>query len=106
MEPGLPPANEHCRRRTPCLLPIGDLIRYVRRAIKDARGEKSSEPVRSCSLDLDPLPVQNPNNNGDEKQTFSGKRVKRGLYRTSDGLMINADINGSGNIIRKVAPNA
>lgn len=32
----------------------------------------------------------------------SGKRVKRGLYRTADGLKINADLNGAGNITRKV----
>ena len=33
---------------------------------------------------------------------FSGKRVKRGLYRTSDNKLINADCNGSANILRKV----
>ena len=49
------------------------------------------------------MPVRDPNN-GNEKHTFSGKRVKRGLYRASDGRVLNADINGSGNIIRKVAP--
>ena len=54
-------------------------------------------------LDLDSLPVRT---NGDEKHTFSGKRIKRGLYRAKDGRMINADINGAGNVIRKVAPNA
>lgn len=32
--------------------------------------------------------------------------MERGLYRASDGRYINADINGSGNIIHKVAPNA
>ncbi|MEG4505783.1 hypothetical protein QUA81_19180 [Microcoleus sp. F6_B4] len=31
----------------------------------------------------------------------SGKRIKRGLYRSSTGLLINADTNGAGNIIRK-----
>jgi len=31
----------------------------------------------------------------------SGKRVKRGLYRTKDGMFINADVNGSLNILRK-----
>ncbi|GHO95780.1 hypothetical protein KSF_058280 [Reticulibacter mediterranei] len=31
---------------------------------------------------------------------------KRGLYRTKDGYTINADINGAGNIIRKIAPDA
>lgn len=32
---------------------------------------------------------------------FSGRRVKRGLYKTSIGQLINSDINGSLNIIRK-----
>src|SRR6266487_142049 len=66
---------------------------------------EESYTSKASLLDLDPLPVRDPNN-GDEKHTFSGKRVKRGLYRASDGRKINADINGSGNIIRKVAPDA
>ncbi|MGK7928383.1 MAG: RNA-guided endonuclease InsQ/TnpB family protein [Spirulina sp.] len=33
----------------------------------------------------------------------SGKRVKRGLYRSGDGNLINADCNGAANILRKVA---
>jgi putative transposase len=37
---------------------------------------------------------------------FSGERIERGLYKTQSGLMINADVNGAGNIIRKVFPNA
>ena len=32
----------------------------------------------------------------------SGKRVKRGLYRSSKGDLINADCNGACNILRKV----
>lgn len=35
---------------------------------------------------------------------YMGKRVKRGLFRTASKWYINADINGSYNIIRKVAP--
>ena len=31
----------------------------------------------------------------------SGKRIKRGLYRSSDKTLLNADINGSLNILRK-----
>ena len=31
----------------------------------------------------------------------SRTRIKRGLYRASGGLIINADINGSLNIMRK-----
>ncbi len=64
---------------------------------------EESYTSKSSLLDLDPLPVRN---NGNEKHTFSGKRIKRGLYRTKDGRKLNADINGSGNIIRKVAPDA
>ncbi|GHO51566.1 hypothetical protein KSB_00410 [Ktedonobacter robiniae] len=56
-------------------------------------------------LDLDLLPVRDPYNKN-EKHTFSGKRVMRGLYHASDGRKINADVNGAGNIIRKVAPDA
>ena len=32
---------------------------------------------------------------------FSGKRIKRGLYQTSAGKLINADCNGALNILRK-----
>lgn len=38
------------------------------------------------------------------KHSFSGKRVKRGLYKSSSGKKLNADCNGSLNIIRKVVP--
>jgi putative transposase len=65
---------------------------------------EESYTSKASLLDLDPLPVRK---NGDEtKYTFSGKRVKRGLYQASNGRYINADINGAGNIIRKVAPDA
>ena len=33
--------------------------------------------------------------------TYKGKRVKRGLFETSSGILINADVNGSLNIGRK-----
>ncbi len=33
----------------------------------------------------------------------SGQRVKRGLYKTACGWLINADANGAANIARKVA---
>ncbi|GHO96112.1 hypothetical protein KSF_061600 [Reticulibacter mediterranei] len=66
---------------------------------------EESYTSKASLLDLDPLPVRDPNK-PNEKHRFSGKRVKRGLYRASDGRLINADCNGSGNIIRKVAPDA
>jgi hypothetical protein len=33
----------------------------------------------------------------------SGKRTKRGLYRTANNWYVNADANSAGNIIRKVS---
>lgn len=40
-----------------------------------------------------------------QKHAFSGKRVKRGLYKSANGTLINADVNGSLNILRKAIPN-
>lgn len=38
--------------------------------------------------------------------TYVGKRIKRGLFRTKDGILLNADVNGSYNIMRKVKGDA
>jgi len=39
-------------------------------------------------------------------ETYKGKRIKRGLFKTSTGVLINADVNGSYNILKKAVPNA
>ena len=49
--------------------------------------------------DKDEIPVYN--NDNPKKYVFSGNRVHRGLYKTSDGKLLNADINGALNIMRK-----
>lgn len=36
---------------------------------------------------------------------FSGKRIHRGLYQSANGIVINADVNGSANIGRKCKQN-
>lgn len=55
---------------------------------------------KASFLDQDPLPCY-----GDEGiGMFSGKRIHRGLYTSTKGL-INADVNGAANIMRKVFPN-
>jgi len=53
-------------------------------------------------LDLDPIPVYGTT---DKDNVFTGKRIKRGLYKTSAGQLINSDVNGSYNILRKAIPN-
>ncbi|MBX7223291.1 MAG: transposase [Blastocatellia bacterium] len=52
---------------------------------------------KSSFLDLDPLPSFQPG----VRHTFSGKRIKRGLYRSKDGRTVNADLHGAANIMRK-----
>ena len=59
---------------------------------------------KASFLDRDPLPVRD--SKDDTEYTFSGKRVKRGLYSASGKTYINADLKGAYNIVRKVAPDA
>jgi IS605 OrfB family transposase len=63
---------------------------------------EESYTSKASFIDNDKLPVF-----GDEISregwTASGKRMKRGLYRTKNNLYINADCNGAANIIRKVS---
>lgn len=66
--------------------------------------QEESYTSQSNFLSLDPIPVYG--NIGAQDVTFSGKRIKRGLYKTSSGQLINADVNGSYNILRKAIPNA
>ena len=60
---------------------------------------EESYTSQSSFFDNDSLPKY-----GDEKVEFSGKRKYRGLYVSKDGFAINADVNGSLNIGRKVIP--
>ena len=41
----------------------------------------------------------------EKQETYSGKRIKRGLYLTKNKIEVNADINASLNILRKSKPN-
>ena len=60
---------------------------------------EESYTSKASFLDSDDIPAYV---EGDEtKHRFSGKRIQRGLYRSSDGTVLNADINGAANILRK-----
>ncbi len=65
---------------------------------------EESYTSKASFLDNDRIPVYKTSEKN--QLTFSGKRVKRGLYRTGSGRLINADVNGSLNIMRKAVPNA
>lgn len=61
--------------------------------------QEESYTSKASFIDLDDMPVYKANS--DINYTFSGKRIKRGLYKTKEGLLINSDINGACNILRK-----
>mgnify|MGYP002777866286 CR=1 FL=1 len=52
-------------------------------------------------FDGDELPVYGKETEDQKKLKPSGKRTKRGEYKTGNGTIINADANGASNILRK-----
>ncbi len=65
--------------------------------------DEESYTSRASFLDWDNIPIYQSGNT--EKYQFSGLRLKTKSYRSKDGSLINADVNGSFNIGRKVIPN-
>ncbi len=61
--------------------------------------QEESYTSKASFLDNDFIPTYTEGD--DTAYKFSGKRIKRGLYRASDGTDINADVNGAYNILRK-----
>lgn len=64
---------------------------------------EESYTSQASFLDRDLIPVYDKNSK--TEKNFTGTRVKRGLYRSASGTLLNADCNGSANIGRKVFPN-
>lgn len=83
---------------------LREIIRMVanREGIPVVMQDESYSSKASC-LDQDPVPDYK---KGETPPEFSGKRTRRGLYRSADGILINADVNGAANIIRKRYPDA
>ena len=61
--------------------------------------QEESYTSQASFWDKDKIPVYDSKNS--QKHKFSGKRVHRGLYKTSTGAEFNADVNGALNILRK-----
>ena len=61
--------------------------------------QEESYTSKASFFDKDDIPVYNDDN--PKEYSFSGTRIKRGLYKTSNGMCINADINGALNILKK-----
>lgn len=62
--------------------------------------QEESYTSKASFLDLDFIPTYS-KEDPDKKYHFSGRRIHRGLYKSKDGTLMNADINGAANILRK-----
>ena len=60
--------------------------------------QEESYTSKASFLDEDEIPVYK---DVQDKPQFSGKRISRGLYQSKDGRVLNADVNGSYNILVK-----
>ena len=86
-------------------IPLGDLRLQLRNLCERYKmnyiEQEESYTSKSSYLDNDVLPKYKV----EQSYTvdFSGKRIHRGLYKTKDGNLINADVNGAANISRKVS---
>lgn len=81
----------------------------LRASVFQAEGENEKEvssekeillSIKTSFVDTDFLPTF-----GEKPHWWqpSGKRVKRGQYKTAQGFLMNSDCNGAANSIRKVA---
>ena len=61
--------------------------------------QEESYTSKASFWDNDMIPVYNSDN--PKEYAFSGTRIHRGLYKKADGGLLNADVNGALNILRK-----
>ena len=85
-------------------MPLGKLKERLKQLceLHGIRFEVTEEAYTSKAsfLDGDSLPEYGQKPDG---WKASGKRIQRGLYQSADGSIVNADLNGAANILRKVA---
>ena len=61
--------------------------------------QEESYTSKASFLDNDDIPILHEND--DKKHTFSGKRITRNLYKAKNNQIIDADLNGALNIMKK-----
>lgn len=86
-------------------IPFNSLISKIKEKLScyeiDVLEQEESYTSKASALDFDQIPVYNGKS---ANVKFSGRRAKRGLYKTKEGILVNADLNGALNIMRKVFP--
>ena len=61
--------------------------------------QEESYTSKADFLSMNTIPVYNEEE--EVRPVFSGRRIQRGLYRSGNGTVLNADINAAANILRK-----
>ncbi|MEE9378347.1 MAG: transposase [Candidatus Lokiarchaeia archaeon] len=81
-------------------IPFLKLIKQIeyKSKLKGIKVKRVEESYTKCSF-LD-------NESIEKHEKYVGKRISRGLFKTSIGILINADVNGAYNIMKKAFPNA
>ncbi len=79
-------------------VPFSNLLQYIHTKCQQfgiLYQEIGESHTSKCSfLDMEPI---------EHHDEYAGKRVHRGLFRTATGILLNADVNASANIYRKVS---
>ena len=88
-------------------IPFLSLVKILRYKCEEAGIrmviQEESYTSKASFIDNDAIPTFRKLKKDEEKPVykFSGHRQKRGLYKTKNGVFINADLNGALNIMRK-----
>ena len=79
---------------------ILDILRYkLEENGIECKEQEESYTSKSSYLDNDNIPTYHKGNS--QAHIFSGKRITRNLYQSKQGKIINADLNGALNILKK-----
>ena len=84
-------------------IPFRKILNILRYKLEDNeieyKEQEESYTSKASYLDNDNIPIYKEND--DTNYIFSGKRIKRGIYKSKQGKIINADLNGALNILKK-----
>ena len=83
-------------------IPFRKILNILRYKLEDNgieyKEQEESYTSKASYLDNDNIPIYKEET---EEIKFSGKRIKRGIYKSKQGKIINADLNGALNILKK-----
>lgn len=84
-------------------IPFRNILNILKYKLEDNgieyKEQEESYTSKASYLDNDNIPVYEENDGSDYR--FSGKRITRGIYKSKQGKLINADLNGALNILKK-----